>query len=312
MRRALLLSVLLAPVTVPAWALSSPTSAGKDDHVRQIAYDPQNRTALVLQQGMVTNVTFDVMERIERVVLPDENGPVGLLKADKEVNQAPLINNLPLFGAAPGNTDMVVITVSPDGKERPYLFALKVVAAPKDGSEVPDATFSLSFSYPIQDRAAAQAKAQTSWKEKQASRAKEIAEARLNTDVFYGEQNWKYLAQGKARDIVPVEAHDNGRLTAFRYPGNMEHPALFVVLDGQQGIPEPCTTGRAMGNAAPEQAVDTTIVDDLIVVQRTAAHFRIRSGDQVVEIYNCGWNPIGANPGTGTTSPDVVRRVVTQ
>ena len=61
---------LLAPVTVPAWALSSPTTAGKDDHVRQVAYDPQNRTALVLQQGMVTNVTFDVMERIERVVLP--------------------------------------------------------------------------------------------------------------------------------------------------------------------------------------------------------------------------------------------------
>src|SRR4029077_4840285 len=99
----------------------------------QIAYDPQNRTALVLQQGMVTNVTFDVMERIERVVLPDENGPVGLLKADKEVNQAPLINNLPLFGASPGNTDMVVITVSPEGKERPYLFALTLVAAPREG-----------------------------------------------------------------------------------------------------------------------------------------------------------------------------------
>ena len=171
MWRALLLSALLASTAVPAWALSSPTPAGKDDHVRQVAYDPQNRTALVLQQGMVTNVTFDVMERIERVVLPDENGPVGLLKADKEVNQAPLINNLPLFGAAPGNTDMVVITVSPDGKERPYLFALKVVAAPKDGSEAPDATFSLSFSYPIQERAAAQAKAQTSWKEKQANQS---------------------------------------------------------------------------------------------------------------------------------------------
>ncbi len=311
MLRALLLPVLLASTVMPAWALSSPTPGGKDDHVRQVAYDPLNRTALVLQQGMVTNVSFDVMERIERVVLPDENGPVGLLKADKEINQAPLINNLPLFGASPGNTDMVVITVSPEGKERPYLFALKVVAAPRDGGEAPEATFSLSFTYPIQERVAVQATAQSSWKERQAARAKEIAEARLNTDVFYGEQNWKYLAQGRARDIVPLEAHDNGRLTAFRYPGNMEHPALFVVLDGHQGIPEACT-GKAAGNDAPEQAVDTTIVDDLIVVQRTAAHFRIRSGDEVVEIYNCGWNPIGASPGTGTTRPDVVRRVVTQ
>jgi type IV secretion system protein VirB9 len=311
MTRALLLSAFIASTAMPAWALSSPTPGGEDDHVRQVAYDPQNRTALVLQQGMVTNVTFDVMERIERVVLPDENGPVGLLKADKEVNQAPLINNLPLFGASPGSTDMVVITVSPEGKERPYLFALKVVAAPKDGDDAPEASFSLSFTYPIQERAATQAKAQT-WKQKAADRAKEIAAARLNTDVFFGQQNWKYLAQGRVRDIVPVEAHDNGRLTAFRYPGNMAHPAVFVVLDGQQGVPAACTTGRSSGDDAPEQAVDTTIVDDLIVVQRTAAHFRIRSGDEVAEIYNCGWNPIGANPGTGTTSPNVVRRVVTQ
>jgi len=307
--RTTLLTALLLGTALPAWALTAPSSAGKDEHVRQVAYDPQNRTALVLQQGLVTNVTFDPMERIERVVLPDANGPVGLLKADKEVNQAPLINNLPLFGAAPGSTDMVVITVSPDGRERPYLFALKVVAAPKDG-EAPEVTFSLAFTYPLQEKVAAQAKAQASWQQRQAARAKETAEARLNTDVFYGRQNWKYLAQGRVRDIVPVEAHDNGRLTAFRYPGNMAHPALFVVLDGRQGAPEACTTGRSGGNDAPEQAVSTTIVDDLIVVQRTAPHFRIRSGDEVVEVYNCGWDPIGSNPGTGTTSPDVVRRVV--
>jgi type IV secretory pathway VirB9-like protein len=92
----------------------------------------------------------------------------------------------------------------------------------------------------------------------------------------------------------------------------MAHPALFVVLDGHQGRPEVCTTGKATGNDAAEQAINTTIVDDLIIAQRTAAHFRIRSGDEVVEIYNCGWNPIGANPGTGTTSPDVVRRVITK
>jgi len=48
MWRALLLSGLLVSTAVPAWALSSPTPAGKDDHVRQVAYDPQNRTALVL------------------------------------------------------------------------------------------------------------------------------------------------------------------------------------------------------------------------------------------------------------------------
>ena len=50
--------------------------------------------------------------------------------------------------------------------------------------------------------------------------------------------------------------------------------------------------------------------DDVMVVQTTAAHFRLRLGEQVLEIYNRSYDPVGQNAGTGTTSPDVVRTVV--
>ena len=301
-------------VTVPAFALSTPEPSQKDAHVRTEIYDPANRTLLVLQQGMVTNVTFDPMEMIKRIVFGDEDGPVTSLKKD-DGNQNPLINNLPLFGKVVGRTDMVVITQSPStgGQERAYLFAVQVVAAPKDGSEAPDATFSLSFTYPIQQKQAAQQVAAVSWKEKQAAKMQAVAESRLNTDVFYGQQNWAYMAMSNFRTIAPIEAHDNGRLTALRYPGNMDHPAIFKVLDGAQAPSAVCKGGKPTKDElnAPEQMVSTVVMDDMIVVQQTAQHFRLRAGDQVADIFNCAWDAIGTNPNTGTTSPDVYRRVVT-
>ena len=140
-----------------------------------------------------------------------------------------------------------------------------------------------------------------------------VAESRLNTDVFYGQQNWAYVAMSNFRTITPIEAHDNGRLTAFRYPGNMDHPAVFKVLDGSQAASAACHEGRPTKDelTAPEQMVSTTVMDDMIVVQQTAPHFRLRAGDQVADVWNCAWDAVGSNPGTGTVSPDVYRRVVT-
>jgi type IV secretory pathway VirB9-like protein len=294
-------------VAVPAYA---------DQAVRTEVYSPQSRTSLVIQQGRVTNITFNVMERIKRIVAV-EPGPISTLGKDN-ANQEPLVNNLPIFGNSPGTTNLVVITLSPDGMERSYLFTVRVVPTPPDGGEDPAATFGLTFSYPkgvapaeAVRQAATPQVALVSWKQKQTAKDKETVEERLNSDVFFGPQNLKYLAQGTSRDIAPVSASDNGRLTAFRYPGNLGVPSVFVVQDAKPGIPDVCTTGRSTDNQAPEQTVQATIDGDVVVVQRTAAHFRLRAGTDVIEIYNCGYDPIGQKPGTGTSSPDVVRRVIT-
>src|SRR5262249_45210693 len=131
-QRALLGALLALPVYAVARA---------EQAVRVEAYEPQKRTSLVLQKGRVTNVTFSVMERIKRIVSVDP-GPVSTIGKDDK-NQEALINNLPLFGQSLGNTNLVVITVSPDGMERAYLFTIRVVAEPKEGEENPEATFSL-------------------------------------------------------------------------------------------------------------------------------------------------------------------------
>lgn len=171
-----------------------------DEAIRTEAYSPQSRTSLVVQQGRVTNITFNVMERIKRIVTV-EPGPISTLGKNSS-NQEPLVNNLPIFGKSPGTTNMVVITLSPDGMERSYLFTIRVVPTPQDGTEDPTATFSLTFRYPKDQVAAAVAKPAStpqvvaiSWRQTQAAKDKEIAEAKLNSDAFFGPQNLKYLAQ---------------------------------------------------------------------------------------------------------------------
>ena len=305
--KAALLGAALSLAAVPGYA---------DEAIRTEAFSPQSRTSLVIQQGRVTNITFNVMERIKRIVAV-EPGPISTLGKDSS-NQEPLVNNLPIFGKSPGTTNLVVITLNPDGMERSYLFTVRVVPTPEDGTEDPTATFSLTFKYPKDPVPAMAVKpsptpqvAAISWQQKQAAKDREIAEAKLNSDAFFGTQNLKYLAQGRSPDIAPIAASDNGRLTAFRYPGNLGVPAVFVVQDAKSGIPDVCTTGRSTDNEAPEQTVQATMNGDLVVVQRTAAHFRLRAGHEVVEIYNCGYDPVGQNPGTGTSAPDVVRRVIT-
>jgi type IV secretion system protein VirB9 len=297
--------------SVSSYALSLPEPGKADTHVRLQPYDPLNRTMLVLTVSRVSNIMFSPMEMIKRVIFGDENGPVATI-TEKVGGPAPLVNNLPLFGKAVGKTDLIVITASPDGKEHPYQFFLDVRPTPKDGNDDPEAVYGLQFTYVAQEKVAAQQEARQTWKEKQDAKMKEVAENRLNTDVFYGPQNWRYMAQGQFRDIAPIEAHDNGRITAFRYPGSMPVPSVFVVSNGQQRIADACTTGKPskQDSEGTERVPQTTHMDDMVLVQQTAPHMRLRSGDPVVEIYNCGWDAIGVNPGTGTSSPEVVRRVI--
>ena len=48
---------------------------------------------------------------------------------------------------------------------------------------------------------------------------------------------------------------------------------------------------------------------DVAVVSTTAPEFRLRYGDQVLRVFNCAYDRFGTNPGTGTTTPEVVRSV---
>ena len=98
----------------------------------------------------------------------------------------------------------------------------------------------------------------------------------------------------------------------------MPRPAIFIA-----DSPAWCDLNRPPPDwylKAPERVVRADPMDDLMVLHETAEHIRLRMGNKsetgqenghVVDISNCGYDRIGHNPGTGTSSPSVVRQIIT-
>ena len=85
---------------------------------------------------------------------------------------------------------------------------------------------------------------------------------------------------------------DDGQSTFFRFPGNMRIPAFFVINpDGKEAVADYTVNAQT----------------HIVTVHQTAPEFRLRDGDSVLCLTNHHYDPIGQNPGTGTTSPDVER-----
>lgn len=295
---ALAIAVLSAGVT-NAMALNVPPPGQTDRHIRTVPYDQMNRVALVGEVGRETTVTFGAEERIGRVVFGQPEAELWEGPDPKDVQAQSLRNNLPLWPKKIGSTNMQVTTVLSDGSQRIYQFALYSKTPDTDGNDDPDVTFGLIFTYPqvVKQEAVA------AWRAAKAETDKTKAHARMAVDVFYGERNWSYVARPSkawvANSWPKPEVSDNGQLTAFLFQGNVPEPAIYIV-----DTPECGPGGHERLAPFADQA-------GMKVVQTTSQHFRLRIGDAVMEVCNKKFDPIGQNPGTGTTSPSVVREVVT-
>ena len=278
--------------------------------MRTAPYDPLNRVAITTHVGESLSITFSNDDRIEHLVLGQDDAPIGIPKQEKGANAPPAVHVLPIQAFAPGTTNLIVVTLQPDNyTERTYQFLVHVKPSLKDPDTDPDETCSLTFTYKAQEQQVAHQNAVVTWKERQAAALQKKAEARLSTDIFYGDHNWKYIAIGD-NTIAPYEASDNGWLSGFRFPGNVSLPTAYIVDGGawcDMKKPPPTDWLRA-----PERTARTESKDDMLIVQQTAPHFRFRLGAHVVDVSNCGFDAVGHNPGTGTTSPDVLRVVNTQ
>ncbi len=271
--------VLLASCALagPALAVQDPRAGRFDARVRTVPYNPANVVRVIGGTFASTEIIFAVGETITQVAIGDADGwlaqPAGNLLFLK-----------PSEVRAPTNAQ--VVTRRPDGSFRSYQFELVAHAAagqqPAEGAQ-----FAVTFAYPDDARQAVVAE-----RAKAAAGADEqLAQSRLAVDLFYGPRNWRYTAQG-AGAIQPLEVSDNGRLTAFRFPGNQTLPTIYTVApDGQETI------------------VPYTMRDDLAVVSTTAREFRLRYGNDVLRVFNLSFDPIGQNPGTGTTTPEIQRSV---
>lgn len=291
------LSVLFgAALCGAAWAQEIPRPGGRDPTMRTQPYRSDSRIQIVGTMRRSTTITFGAEESVVQVIFGDDEiweGP-----DPTSIGSRSLRNHLPLWPKKPGRTNIQVITAQRGKPDRIYHFVTVVRETPPDGADDPEATYGLTFTYPDDRRAEAQAtaRATASTRRAEAQRQDEMrASDRLQTArVFRGElTNWRYIARGDF-SLAPTEVADDGRETALRFPGNRQVPAIFVI-----------------GDDGTEQATPFVMTRDgeLLVVQRTAREFRLRLGGAVLQIYNVGFDPVGSNPGTGTNRPDVVREL---
>lgn len=267
---------VLALAASSAVAEQSPRSAGYDERVQVVPYNPMNVVRVVGSPTNSTQIIFGPGEKITQVAIGDADAwlaqPAGNLLFIK-----PTEIHL--------STNMQVVTERPDGSNRSYQFRL--IAAKRGAAGESAAIFAVTFTYPEDARAArvaAEARATAVARE-------QAAQTQLSQAWAEGPRNWRYVAQGSVM-LEPIEVSDNGRQTAFRFPGNMRIPTIYTAApDGTETI------------------VPYTMVGEMAVVQTTAREFTLRDGQEVLRIINQGFDPVGRNPGTGTGTPDLTRTV---
>lgn len=296
----------LVLMSAPAWALTTPTSSSQDPNMRSIAYDPMQRIRIANDIGQMTNITFDKRESIYRVLFgqPDLwNYPDA-----KDVKDAPLGNNLPLWPAKVGQTTMVVTTITAENEQTSYQFIL--VSKPAQDTDDPEATYGLVIQNQrrdqiarVQQYAATLTVRRAAWQDAQARKAAAAAAAQLAADQAAAPGNCHYVGQGsddiRPRSTVPgqCEVWDDGQSTSLRFPGAMRLPAPF------------------RGPPSAEESLPFSMHGDIMVIPRILPQIDLRLGQSVVYIYNRAYSPVGVNPATGapadpqtgTTSPNVVR-----
>ncbi len=294
MKRAktLLLSGLLVSGLIAGQAHTEQMPAGGryDTRMRYVAYNPGQVVHLSTIIGATMVVSFAVSETVTSVAETDSlhlaavpKGNYLFLKPSAALSLQPII----------------VLTQRQDGSLRRYVFEIETVNDPATGDGAGGVYYSVQFTYPADEaaaaatRAAAEAAKIAQLNEQALARATQNAAASIldaqRTNPYAGPRNYRYVAQGD-RALAPVTVWDNGYSTIFAFPDNTRIPSVFVIdPDGKE--------------AATDYAVDASTVQ----VNQTAREFRLRDGDTVLNIYNLGYNSVGGNPGTGTTSAAVTR-----
>ena len=94
-------------------------------------------------------------------------------------------------------------------------------------------------------------------------------------------------------DIRPREVFDDGRFTYFRFPANLEIPAIY----------------RSVPDAKEEWIVNFHREGDYLVMQAVAPLWTLRLAGSVLGVFNDAWNAEGVPARDGTTRPDIKREL---
>ena len=279
MRTAAILTLLLAGSASTVLALEIPRGASQDSRVRFVDYQPYNITRIIGSLRSSVQVEFAADEEIAHVALGNriawEVAPAGNILFLKPRENQPV-------------TNISVVTTRRDGSTRSYQMELTV----RDGKvEVGQNTyFYVKYRYPADEaerrRQAAAARA--------ISAQAKMADHVLATHETYGPRNWRYSAQG-SQALEPQSVYDNGKVTTFAFIGNQEMPAIYIEnSDGSESL------------------VPKSVDGNLVLVHAISRKFILRSGGDVLCVFNEAYDRFGINPDTDTTSPSVERVVKTE
>lgn len=199
--RAFLLGMTFGLCAQIAQAESFPKSAGFDNRIKNVMYNPDDVTRINVAAGAATLIQFSPSEFISEV-----EGGLGFGDSAAWATNVKGNNIWIKPTAAEPDTNLVIVT-----NKRTYQFNLVSVANRNAAS------WSVRFTYPDTK------KAPSPW-------VKPCQGATLN---------YRYFVQGEAQDkkLFPVEAWDNGTFTCFRFPIGSDLPVIFKKLpDGKEGL----------------------------------------------------------------------------
>lgn len=298
--KAFVLAATLLSAT-PALALQTPVPGKSDPRVCDVKYDPNEVTDVVSIMGDTMSIRFGKNERITNVT-PSDAAHLKFFITEGS-------NMLWLKGAlAMSPQPISVRTMTEDNTPRDY--ALRWTALPDtkpthdvslastndvEVTEVPhvqNICYLIRYNYPTEVSAAQVA----AWRKKKAKEAAEAQDIALHKAESDRGHNMHYVAQGDA-SIGPTEIYDDGYTTTLRFPGNLRIPTIFK---------------RDPEGTDAEVTGTTTEEGGIVKIHSVLPYIRLRDGDLVLCIWNRSYNPVGDNPGTGTTSPDIDRGVQTQ
>jgi type IV secretion system protein VirB9 len=274
----------------PSLAAERPLPGQQDSRMRYIAYDPGQVVHLSTAVGATLVVGFGAKETVTAVAATDSKD----LKAMPKGNFLFFKSQQPL-----PLQPVIVLTTNDAGETRRYVFEITTIDTNDLGPGAPEIYYSVQFTYPADERAKRRALAAARAAKALAVAQANAAQAQLQLahdqleerarDPLAGDRNWHYVAQGD-RSLLPLEVFDNGYSTVFRFPGNVRIPSVFVINpDGKEATPNYAVKG------------------DLVEADSVARGWRLRDGQTVLCIWNRAFDPVGKNPGTETTSPNVQR-----
>src|SRR6266568_1406542 len=254
LRPMLFLLVLLAG---PATAFEG---AGSDRRIRYVTYDPDEVVSIEAVAGVVTHIVLEPGESYVTHAFGDGKAWDFAVKANHCFLKAV---------ATDADSNLTIVT-----DRRSYHFGLKLLTAPGAAP-----TFEIAFRYP----------------DTEARKRREEGQRRVVEEGFRrsGEQpNLDYTMSGDL-DLAPVNAWDDREFTYFKFPGQRDIPAIYMVNpDGSASIVDRHGSGPS---------------NEIVVVHRVAARWVLRLGTRALAIWNDAYDAEGRRNVSRTSSPDVNR-----